>query len=288
MIAEVEVLGGIGAPASHYAFNEAPAKAFDVLARLQASSSLKITIPPDEADLFADVKNRRFSKWSFDEAALLASGITDAGKRKAYLSKLDNLETGARAAVSAAKTAFEKGEKLLTWLHGKDGPLGKGYAAQQTDLSVILDSGTFNCVSFATLYNVLGRRLGLDVRAIEVPDHAFSILYDGTNNADVETTTSSGFNPARDQAAQEQFEKRTGFRYIADSHRDQRREIREAGLVAIVYAGGPWRRTGPAKALSRSLACQLPGHELGSRIQFRREECAGRPGQLEPRPFPTG
>jgi tetratricopeptide (TPR) repeat protein len=234
-VAEVAVLGYEGPPLSRYAFQEAPAKAFDVLARLQKSSSLDVTISPDEAALFADVKDGKFTKWSFAEAALLASGVIDPGKRKEYLNQLDALEAKARKALAGAKTPKEKGEKLLTWLHAKDGPLAKGYVARQTDLPVILDTATFNCVSSALLYNVLGRRLGLDLRAIEVPDHAFSILYDGTNNADVETTTSSGFNPARDQAAQQQFEKETGFRYIPDSHRDQRREIGEAGLVAIVY-----------------------------------------------------
>jgi tetratricopeptide (TPR) repeat protein len=234
-IAEVEVLGRDGPPVSHYAFKEAPAKALDVLARLKKASALNVTISADEAVLFADVKDGKFSKWSFDEAALLASGIADAAKRKEYLKRLDAFEAGAKKAVAGAKTPFEKGDKLLAWLHGKEGPLVKGYVARQTDLSVIVDSNTFNCVSSATLYNVLGKRLGLDVRAIEVPDHAFSILYDGSKHADVETTTASGFNPERDRASQEKFQQQTGFRYIPDSHRDQRREISEAGLVAIIY-----------------------------------------------------
>ncbi|MFL5342768.1 MAG: transglutaminase family protein [Gemmataceae bacterium] len=233
-VAGVAVLGYEGPPVSHYAFKDAPAKAFDVLARLKKSSSLNVEISADESALFADVKDGKFTKWSFDAAALLASGVIDANKRKEYLKQLDALEAGAKKAVAAAKTPFEKGEKLLAWLHHEDGPLAKGYEANQTDLSAILDTGTFNCVSSAVLYNILGRRLGLDVRAIEVPDHAFAILYDGTKHADVETTTSSGFNPARDEAAQEQFAKQTGFRYIPDSHREERREIGEAGLVAII------------------------------------------------------
>jgi tetratricopeptide (TPR) repeat protein len=162
----------------------------------------------------------------------LESGVHDAAKRKAYLKQIDALESQARQALAGAGTPFEKGEKLLHWLH--TGPLAKGYQAKQTDLSKILDDHTFNCVSSATLFNVLGRRLGLDARAIEVPEHAFAILYDGTRHADVETTTASGFNPARDPAAQKEFEKTTGFRYIPDSHRDQRREVRDAGLVAII------------------------------------------------------
>ncbi len=234
-VAEIALYGHEGPPVSRYAFNESPAQAFDVLERLKKTSAVDVGITVDEAALFADVKDGKFNKWSFGEAALIVSGITDAKKRKEYVKRLDALETLARAAVADATTPYEKGEKLLTWMHAADGPLAKGYSANQTDLSVILETGTFNCVSSATLYNVLGRRLGLDVRAIEVPDHAFSILYDGTNHADVETTTASGFDPARDPAAQESIMEKTGFRYIPDSNRDQRREVGEAGLVAIIY-----------------------------------------------------
>ena len=131
------------------------------------------------------------------------------------------------------KSAFAKGQKLLDLLHA--GPLAKGYEAGQTDVSAILETGTFNCVSSAALYNVIARGLGLDARAVEVPNHAFSILYDGSQHADIETTTKGGFNPSRDAKAQEEFSKLTGFAYIPDSNRDERREVGETGLVAIIY-----------------------------------------------------
>ncbi len=234
-VAEIGLFGHEGPPVSRYAFNESPVQAFDVLERLKKTSSVNVGITEDEAALFADVTDGRFNKWSFGEAALIVSGITDAEQRKQYVKRLDALEVQARAAVAGAATPFGKGEKLLAWMHSDGGPLAKGYSASQTDLSVILDTGTFNCVSSATLFNVLGRRLGLDVRAIEVPDHAFSILYDGTRHADVETTSALGFDPARDEAAQENILEKTGYRYIPESNRDQRREIGEAGLVAIIY-----------------------------------------------------
>lgn len=233
-VAEVRLFGHEGPPVSRYAFNESPAQAFDVLERLKKTSAVNVSITSDEADLFADVREGKFNKWSFGEAALIVSGITDAEKRKEYVNRLDALEIQARSAVAGATTPFETGEKLLAWMHSAEGPLAKGYSAHQTDLSVILDTGTFNCVSSATLFNILGRRLGLDVRAVEVPDHAFSILYDGTRHADIETTNASGFDPARDPAVQESIMNETGFRYIPDSHRDQRREVGEAGLAAII------------------------------------------------------
>src|SRR5207244_2408761 len=83
--------------------------------------------------------------------------------------------------------------------------------------------------------NVLALRLGLDARAIEVPDHAFSIVYDDTRHADVETTVAVGFELGRDRAARRQFRNRTGFVYVPDRHPELRRELREAGLVALVY-----------------------------------------------------
>ena len=108
-----------------------------------------------------------------------------------------------------------------------------GYQSEQTDLSVLLDTGKFNCVSSAVLYNVLALELGLDARAIEVPDHAFSVVYDGADHMDVETTTAEGFNPARERIAA--FEELTGFRYIPQSDKANRREIGAAGLAALIY-----------------------------------------------------
>jgi tetratricopeptide (TPR) repeat protein len=199
-----------------------------------ASASGRVELSPDEKALVADVKDGRFATWSFAEAALLASGVTGREQRRAYLDRLDALERQAAAASSGARTPLEKGEKLLGWLHGKSGALKK-YQAKQTNLSDLLDTGLYNCVSSAVAYNVLGRRQGLDLRAIEVPDHVFATLYDGGERVDVETTTPRGFNPSRDKAAMKEFQELTGFTYIPARHRNKQREIQEAGLVAAIY-----------------------------------------------------
>jgi tetratricopeptide (TPR) repeat protein len=232
-IGEVELLGHQGPPVTRYKFKESPAKAIDVLDRLSKNAELKPRISHDEARLFADAQDGKLDDWSFGEAALVASGVLDKVKRQEYLKKLDALTAQARAATAREKSAFAKGQILLDLLHA--GPLAKGYEASQTNVSAIFDTGKFNCVSSAALYNVIARGLGLDVRAIEVPNHAFSILYDGSRHADIETTTKEGFNPARDRQAQEAFAKLTGFAYIPDSNRDERREVGETGLVAIIY-----------------------------------------------------
>ena len=199
-----------------------------------ASATPAIRIPAEDRALWANVQGGRFTALSLAEAALLASGVTDPGRRAPYLGRLDALEQQARGALAGAQTPFERGEKLLVWLHGPSRPLQK-YVETQTDLSVLLDTGTFNCVSSAVLYNVLGRRVGLDVRAVEVSDHAFSIVYDGDKSADVETTTPHGFNPLRDRKAAAALRDQTGYAYIPERHKHQRREIDEAGLVAAIY-----------------------------------------------------
>ena len=179
----------------------------------------------------ADVKDGRLRKWSFADAALLVSGVGDAAKRKEYIARWMPWARPRRR--SRDRRRRGQGEALLRWLHAR--ALAGGYVAGQTDLPPILDRNQFNCVSSAVLYNVLAKRLGLDARGIHVPDHAFSIVYDGTRHFDVETTIDRGFSPLRDKAAVAEFESRTGFTYVPDSDRDQRREVTDVGMLAMVY-----------------------------------------------------
>ena len=227
----LQIFGHPGPPQSNYSFKESPAEALQVLTRLK--KSVKVSITPDEESLFEDARDGRFDEWSFAEAALLASGVQDPQQRKRYLEKLDKLEKSAHNATSDYTKPFQKGEALLKWMH--HGPLASGYISKQTDLSTLLDTKTYNCVSSATFFNIMARRLGLDARAIEVPDHAFSIVYDGSQHADVETTTLSGFNPSRNRNALQDFVNKTGFSYIPERNRNKRREIGESGLIAVTY-----------------------------------------------------
>ena len=230
-LAEIAVLGRPEPPKTFYAFSETPARIIDILSRLETVSGVELAVTADERLAFQKAKAGTLDPASFADVALIASGVLGASERTDYLRRIDTLAADARIAVAKFKNAAERADALLRWLHRE--ALKNGYRGAQTDLAILLDTKTFNCVSSAVIYNIIARRLGLDVRAIEVPDHAFSIVYDGTAHMDVETTTPLGFNPARDQI--EAFERMTGFRYIPQSHRDQRREIGEAGLVALIY-----------------------------------------------------
>jgi len=230
-LAEIEILGHPGEPKTNYAFAETPARVIDILSRLEKSNAVSFGVTADERRAFERARAGRLDAAAFADVALLASGVLDETKRKQYLERIEAIGEKAKLAVASARDPKERAEALLRWLHRE--ALKKGYRRTQTDLSVLLDKQTFNCVSSAVLYNIIALKLGMDVRAIEVPDHAFSVVYQGTSHMDVETTTPQGFNPSRDQI--KNFEKLTGFRYIADHHRHLRREVTEAGLAALIY-----------------------------------------------------
>lgn len=230
-VAEISVSGKIGLPETIYAFGETPAQALEIVGAMQGIGAADLSLTPTEREIFALAANGSLNNADFVSIALLASGVTDPVVRSDYRARVDALATAAREVLDMSAPPAESGAELLRWLH--DRALTGGYEEGQTNLSEVLDSGVFNCVSSAVLYNAVAGQLGFDVRAIEVPDHAFSIVYDGLDHMDVETTTPDGFNPRRDRVAE--FEALTGFRYIPQSNKFKRREIDAAGLASLIY-----------------------------------------------------
>jgi tetratricopeptide (TPR) repeat protein len=229
-LGELAVAGRSGQPQTEYAFAESPARAIDILARLERDG-MAPEVSSAEAEAFRRAAAGPLDSGALADVALIASGVTDGATREVYRSRIDALARTAAEALAEKKTVAEKGDALLAWLH--ETVLTAGYRSEQTDLSTLLDDGTFNCVSSAVIYNILALELGLDARAIEVPDHAFSIVYNGADHMDVETTTLHGFDPARERV--EEFERLTGFRYIPQGNKANRREIDSAGLAALIY-----------------------------------------------------
>jgi len=231
------LLLALGAGLTHaapkpYPFAIAPDGAFEKLAGLEKACGKPLALTKDEASLFEDARDGKLDQHSFADACLITSGVTDPSARKKYLAELDRIEADARKSLKDAKSASEKGERLLKFLH--TGPMAKGYDLEQTDLHVLLDTGRFNCVSATVLYNVIGRRLGLDLRAVEVPEHVFSVLVDGDRRIDVQTTNARGFDPTRDRKSNEKSKKTGGAVKIPEKHAKDRREVGEAGLAALI------------------------------------------------------
>ncbi|MEZ5653551.1 MAG: hypothetical protein R3E87_23700 [Burkholderiaceae bacterium] len=229
-ISEIEILGRSGAPESDYAFQDSPAAARQVLETI--GKRLQLPYSDAERSLFADAADGRLDQWQTAEAALLVSGVADGRRRARLQARLNDWVGDARRATSGLRDPMARARRLLTWMHER--ALTGRYRAEQTDLSTLIETGDYNCVSSAVLYALIGTELGLDVRGIEVPDHALAIVYDGIRHADVETTTPRGFDPARDRAALAAFTKRTGYGYIPSSRVSQRRETSLLGLIALI------------------------------------------------------
>ncbi len=209
----------------------APRDGFTLLAELKKVSGVEPTLSAAEAALFADTADGKLHKFSAAEAALIASGATDPAKRRSYLEKIDAIADEAKTALAGAKTPRDRGEQLLQFLH--KGPMAGGYDADATTLVDILENKKFNCVSSALLYNLIGARLGLDLRAIEIPGifgHVFSVLRADGKLIDVETTNEQGFN------IEGKRERPDGVSYDPKKQNDGKREVDLLQLIAIVYS----------------------------------------------------
>ena len=228
-LTEVQALGGLGLPQTRYAFKESPAQAKDVLAQLGKLADVDVRLTDEERLLLNDARDGKLDDWTFAEAALLVDGVERGDRRQGLLQKLDVIAAAAGEHLDNSDESFQRASDLLSWLYS-EGYL-KQYSSNQSSLVRLLSDGTYNCVSSAILYSIIGCHLGLDVQAVEVPDHVFAIVYDGARHADIETTIATGFRPA--SKSLKTFRSLTGFEYIPDSP-DKRRKLTLPGLLALV------------------------------------------------------
>ena len=141
-----------------------PVEALHKLAQLDGR---KPAVTEDEDRLFQDARAGKFDRCSFSEACLVAGGVTARATGGSTSTGWTPSRRSARKATAGSKSVADDGARLLHFLHA--GPMAKGYKNEQSDLHALLDTGEFNCVSSAVLYTVMGQRLGIDVRAVQVP-----------------------------------------------------------------------------------------------------------------------
>lgn len=207
------------------------------------------------------------------DAFLVASGEYGTTSRGEYAEQIARLVADAREMIKSDDSRG-RADELLRYLHA--GPMKAGYSAEQSSLSAVLESSQYNCVSATALYQLVGRRLGLDLRAMEIPGglfvdgHALSILHVDGQTIDVETTNAEGFDPGskpefhggiagpkpdRDKARE--VEDRTLAALIAlnragvATQEGRFHEAVEAGLVAMCLA--------PREAATQNLVAALNG-----------------------------
>ncbi len=157
-------------------------------------------------------------------ASLIASGVS-GGRLELYTARVMALvDSAPRRSGSTAQDA----EILLEWMH--ENVLSR-YILNQTKMDVLLDKGTYNCVSSAVLYLLLVRSRDMAVHGVQTADHAFCRV----DGIDVETTTAYGFDPGTRREAVDAFSGRTGFSYVPPGNYSQRQDIGEKELISLIY-----------------------------------------------------
>jgi hypothetical protein len=131
--------------------------------------SEKPVITTSEDVLFKDAEDGNIDTMYMSDAAMICAGVTDTETRDHYAKKVEAIVKKARTAVAEGKTDNEKAELLAKFL--LKGPLHGGYVDGQVDFLKLLDEGTFNCVSSAMLYSLVGNELGLETICINMPNH---------------------------------------------------------------------------------------------------------------------
>ncbi|MDR0639896.1 MAG: hypothetical protein LBG27_13530 [Spirochaetaceae bacterium] len=190
--------------------------------------------PDPKAALYGDIQNHSWRELA--EIALWASGVdpyaavTVNKEKTTYMAVLDSLAEALSVATGESSDA-EKAELVLQFMYEKT---LKRYSLNQTQLDVLLSSGTYNCVSSAVFYLILGKSIGLDVKGVVTRDHAFATVESEGALIDVETTNKFGFNPGNKKEFTDDFGKTTGFAYVPPGNYRNRAQISPIELVSLI------------------------------------------------------
>lgn len=165
------------------------------------------------------------------QAALWASGASGAG----YAEAAERLRSAAAesAAQELAASEGERAEAVLSFMHSR---FLRRYEERQTRLDVLVLSGSYNCVSSAVLYLILGAAAGLDVAGVVTRDHALCTVRTEAGRVDVETTSPYGFDPGKRREFQDEFGRVTGFSYVPPRNYRDRNPVDPLELVSLILS----------------------------------------------------
>ena len=160
-------------------------------------------IDPVEKALFLDAQNGRWHRFDLFRAALIAEGIRDPKLIDTYEARLDALVAKVLAAAQATGSTNQQTltRSLFEAMHKEI--LTGGYSLHCTELSKVMGTGSFNCVSATILFNVLAEKAGLDVSGLEMPGHALSrVRFADGVTVSIETTAPTWFDMQTDRERQ--------------------------------------------------------------------------------------
>ncbi|WP_460241795.1 transglutaminase family protein [Aurantivibrio infirmus] len=137
---------------------------------------------------------------------LIASGeIRTQSEFNTINTRLDQWIESNTQNFKGSRSQFEIGKNLLAAMHdsffipsSEENPLGS-YDLDQSQLTNILETKNYNCISSSLLYIVLAHKLGLKAEAVLVPSHVFVQLNLENGPIEIETTSANGFDVVHDE-----------------------------------------------------------------------------------------
>ena len=207
--------------------------AFALAALLSSSPPLhcepRLATDPRLAELPANVVT--LDADIFAKVALVASGCEDS-RIPSELSKLQSAAGELQSLIPSGADDRAKSEAILALLYKK---FLFRYSEFQTRVDVALDSGDYNCVSSAILFDYFAKKTGLKVAGVETPDHAFCTVEIDGKLIDVETTNPYGFDPGarKELPATREAEKR--YVLVPQSKYYNRKPVGDRRFIALVY-----------------------------------------------------
>jgi hypothetical protein len=138
--------------------------------------------------------------------ALLASGdVRDSLSFNKYMTRVLRFVAKVGPVIAAERDFRQKGRALFAsmrseFMKSDSGGDLSGYDSCQSRLSILFETGKYNCLSSAVLYIVLARYFDMPVMAVVVPSHVFVQMTapDGTV-IEIETTAKTGFGWVNDE-----------------------------------------------------------------------------------------
>jgi len=129
-----------------------------------------------EKALLQDAQNGKWNNFNLFRAAMIVEGVRDPKLIDTYEARLDALVAKVLAEVRANgnNTPQTLTRALFEAMHKEI--LTKPYSLDSTELSKVMSTGSFNCVSATVLFNILAEKAGLEVSALEMPGHALSMV----------------------------------------------------------------------------------------------------------------
>ena len=143
-------------------------------------------LSPQEELLLQDAANGVWDNLSPIEASLVAEAGMTLESLKRYRQKIASYEEQLAARTKGITDPDKLTRIVFEFLH--DSILTGGYNLNRSNLSVVLDTGVFNCVSATILFNYFASRQGLDVTGLETTGHAKSRVFYDHEYLDIETT----------------------------------------------------------------------------------------------------